>query len=217
MADFLSIARFVLAPVILWAAFLGQSRWVGFGLILAGLTDFFDGYVARRYAQASAHGASLDATADLVLLLSAAACLEILHPEILEQRAFLVAATATVFGGACAFSLVRSRRLPSFRLFSSKVAGGLLYLFAVDTFLANAFEPVLLVLAAGALIVSSLESVLVQLSFPKRAETMTSQATGSASRQRSHPPHAEKEVGSSARAITSSVTSPPPIASDIRP
>ena len=49
------------------------ARWPALGIfILAGLTDYFDGYFARLYAQQSALGRMLDPIADKLLV---AACL----------------------------------------------------------------------------------------------------------------------------------------------
>jgi len=76
----------------------------------------------------------------------------------------------------------------------SKLAGGCLYAFALVTLLSGVYEPVLLTIAAGALIASSAENLLI---------TMT-EAIATSRKARSHRPHAEKPVGTSTTAITSS-------------
>jgi CDP-diacylglycerol--glycerol-3-phosphate 3-phosphatidyltransferase len=70
----LTLARIVLAPIVVllllapgWAAKL--AAFVGF--LLAGLTDWLDGYLARRWRQTSPLGALLDPIADKILVLGA--------------------------------------------------------------------------------------------------------------------------------------------------
>jgi len=58
--DLLSGARILLIPALTMAALAGNGRLLGFGLLLAGATDFLDGYLARRLSAASPRGARLD-------------------------------------------------------------------------------------------------------------------------------------------------------------
>ena len=84
-ADWISAARLLLVPVLWPLAVTGHGRLVGFGLLVAGVTDFLDGQVARRSGRVSRHGARLDAIADSLLLVSTAAWLQVLHPEIVRD------------------------------------------------------------------------------------------------------------------------------------
>ena len=63
-ADWISAARLLLVPILWPLAVTGHGRLVGVGLLVAGLTDFLDGRVARRSGHESRHGARLDAIAD---------------------------------------------------------------------------------------------------------------------------------------------------------
>ena len=70
MANFLTLMRIVLILPFAACFFLqgDTPRWLAFGLfMLAGITDFFDGYVARKLNQTSALGAALDPIADKLL------------------------------------------------------------------------------------------------------------------------------------------------------
>ncbi|HXN77591.1 MAG TPA: CDP-alcohol phosphatidyltransferase family protein, partial [Candidatus Dormibacteraeota bacterium] len=97
VADVLSGMRLLLIPALWFAALFGNGRLVGVGLLVAGATDFFDGYLARRLGQESVAGARLDSLADNLLLISAAAWIELLHPEILSQNTVLVVATFVIY------------------------------------------------------------------------------------------------------------------------
>ena len=80
LPNLLTYARIAAVPVVAaclyWQALLGGGlwlRWVAlFIFILAGVTDFFDGYLARAWEQQTALGRMLDPIADKLLV---AACL----------------------------------------------------------------------------------------------------------------------------------------------
>ena len=210
--NFLSGLRLLLIPILTVAALLGQGRLVAAGLLVAGATDFLDGYLARRLGQESTRGAWLDALADNLLLVSAIAWIELLHPEIVRENTALVALTFGLYIASLAAGRLNS--------FASKVAGGTLYLFAALTLMTGAYEPLLLRLAAAAFIVSSVETLIVKLlpsARRRRQESTSIHAMGSTRKQRSHAPQAANVVGSSANPTSSIPTSAAPNANDMRP
>ncbi len=57
----------LVAGLLMWGT--NQSRWFALGIyIFAAITDFFDGYLARKWQQQSALGRMLDPIADKVLV-----------------------------------------------------------------------------------------------------------------------------------------------------
>ncbi len=67
----LTIFRIILIPLYLLIYFLpfAGSNWVAWSIFsIASVTDFFDGYIARKYNQSSKLGAMLDPLADKVLI-----------------------------------------------------------------------------------------------------------------------------------------------------
>ena len=230
MADAITWLRIVLLPLIWVYALMGDGRIVGAGLIAVGVTDFLDGLVARRFGQVSPAGARLDLIADTLVLLSAAAWIVALDPEVVGDNAALIACAFLVYLIAVGIGIVNLRRLPNLRLFSSRVAGGLLYAFAVITLIGGRYDRLLLVVAVGAFIVSCVETVAGELLFSvadanigsvllewkRRADISTVQANGSASKQRSQAPTANV-VGSKASPISSIPTDAAPTRNDSRP
>ena len=231
VADALSGLRLFLIPVIWWVAFLGDGRLVALGLLMAGASDFLDGYIARRLKQESTRGARLDSLADSLLLMSAAIWFELLHPEILRENAVVVTVTAGIYVSSLAVGWLKFRHLGNLHLYSSKVAGGLLYSFALATLAMGIYSPLLLWLAAIAFMVSSAETLLAQLllsavdenmgsillALKRRADTRTIQAIGRARKHRSQAPHSANDVGSSARPTSIMPTSAAPTPNEVRP
>ena len=231
IADVLSGMRLLLIPVMWVAALLGWGRLVGLGLLVAGATDFFDGYIARRLDQESASGARLDSLADNLLLISAMAWIELLHPEILSENTVLVVVTFGLYLASLSVGLIKFHQLGNMHLYSSKVAGGALYSFAVVTLVTGVYEPPFLWLAAAAFMVSSAETLLAQLlssavdenmgsifvAVRRRAEIRTIQTIDSARKQRSQTPHSAKVVGSRASPTSSTATSATPNTNEIGP
>ncbi|HEX5661891.1 MULTISPECIES: CDP-diacylglycerol--glycerol-3-phosphate 3-phosphatidyltransferase [unclassified Lysobacter] len=70
----LTLARIVMIPVLVLVFYL-PFKWTNFAsaavFILAALTDWLDGWIARRYHQYSAFGAFLDPVADKLMVASA--------------------------------------------------------------------------------------------------------------------------------------------------
>ena len=73
-ANKITIFRFILVPVLvvlMYLDFPGHIYWALGVFILASVSDFADGYIARHYNQVSDFGKFMDPLADKVLVLSA--------------------------------------------------------------------------------------------------------------------------------------------------
>jgi len=74
LPNFLTILRILLIPffIIVFAVpSITRSNWAAIIFILASLTDWIDGYIARKYGQVTLSGKLLDPVADKLLVLSA--------------------------------------------------------------------------------------------------------------------------------------------------
>jgi cardiolipin synthase (CMP-forming) len=88
--NMLTMSRFVLIPLFLVLYFTDHSIAAVYTLLAAGLTDFLDGYIARRSGQVSVMGSMLDPLADKLLILSVV--LALLIKNVLPWTAFAVMA-----------------------------------------------------------------------------------------------------------------------------
>ena len=71
LPNILTLSRIFVIPVMIGLFYWDSptTRWVMLGLFTAaGITDFFDGYIARRSNQVSAFGRFLDPIADKLLV-----------------------------------------------------------------------------------------------------------------------------------------------------
>ena len=73
LPNLLTLSRIGAIPVLIGLLYFHDpvTRWIGLGLfILAGVTDYFDGYLARHWNQVSRLGRFLDPIADKLLVAS---------------------------------------------------------------------------------------------------------------------------------------------------
>ncbi|MFO8144657.1 MAG: CDP-diacylglycerol--glycerol-3-phosphate 3-phosphatidyltransferase [Candidatus Syntrophosphaera sp.] len=82
--NILTIIRILLIPVFLWLIFFSPNRhyvaWSLLVFVVAAFTDFWDGYLARKWNVISDFGKIADPLADKLLVLSALAALT-WHPQ----------------------------------------------------------------------------------------------------------------------------------------
>jgi phosphatidylglycerophosphate synthase len=159
----LTAGRLVLLPLLWVCALQDRPRAVGVGLALCFFLDFGDGFIARRLGQTSAFGSKFDSVVDGFIAPSAIAWLFLLEPRTLLDHKLLAAAWFAITYASLAVGLVKFRRFANLHLQSARLACVVQYAFLVDAFVAPPCEPALLYAAAAAGIVSSLESLVLQL------------------------------------------------------
>ncbi|HRK74392.1 MAG TPA: CDP-diacylglycerol--glycerol-3-phosphate 3-phosphatidyltransferase [Rhodothermales bacterium] len=85
LPNFLSISRIVLTPLFIWLILtptLEKRLLGGMVFIIAGLSDYWDGKLARQWKAKSRFGQFLDPLADKIFVLGTFAVLPFLVPEI---------------------------------------------------------------------------------------------------------------------------------------
>ena len=71
LPNVLSMVRLAGVPLFLWLVLGPEADWLALGvLMLSGITDFLDGYLARRLGQTSVLGQVLDPVADRLYILA---------------------------------------------------------------------------------------------------------------------------------------------------
>jgi CDP-diacylglycerol--glycerol-3-phosphate 3-phosphatidyltransferase len=84
----LTVLRLLLAPVLVWLVYASAPGVVFAGVVLlAFVSDYFDGVIARRLGVASAELRHFDSRADLVFYATAAWAIWRLHPDVVRSVA----------------------------------------------------------------------------------------------------------------------------------
>ena len=161
--NLLSIGRLALVPVLWLFALSGNSRAVGIGLAVAFASDVLDGWLARRLGQVSSIGSALDSLADNILQPSAAIWLYMLRTDFVRAHAPIIAVAVSVYLTSLLVGLLRFRRLGNLHLHSSRAAAVVEYVFIVQALVSETPSALLLYLAAAIWIVSSAETLMLQL------------------------------------------------------
>ncbi len=68
--NLLSILRLFLVPVFLWLLLIDQFVWALVVMAIASASDWFDGYIARKFNQVTELGKVLDPAADRLFILA---------------------------------------------------------------------------------------------------------------------------------------------------
>ena len=118
--NIITLGRFLLVPVIVWAIASNLMATAFALFVVAGLSDAVDGFLAKRFNMASELGALLDPLADKVLLVSIYVALSI-WDALPKWLVILVVSRDFMIVGAVIVSWVFGRPIPMKPLMVSKL------------------------------------------------------------------------------------------------
>lgn len=159
--------RFLLGPVLLIDALDGHTGiWFGIGLIIALMSDIFDGVIARRIGSATPKLRELDSWVDGWFCLCVAVCAWFAQRDTVITFAPLIIVWFATDSLALLLDWLKFRRFASYHAYSSKLAGLLLFIaiFVLFVFQGNNF---LLGLALVAAIISHFERMIITAIMPR--------------------------------------------------
>jgi phosphatidylglycerophosphate synthase len=121
---FLTLLRAALAPVMVALALTSASR-TGFGacLLVAFLSDVFDGKIARRLGIATPFLRRLDSIADSVFYVAATYCVWLLYPDVILGHATSLLLLLGLELGRYVFDFLKFKKEASYHMWSSKLWG----------------------------------------------------------------------------------------------
>jgi phosphatidylglycerophosphate synthase len=131
----LTMARVVCVPVLWLLAIARANLPFVILLALAGLSDVFDGYFARRLRQQSGFGAWFDSFADNIVSASIPFWLFFLLPDFVLANLVVLVAIIVLFVISIMLGIWRYGRIVSYHLYSNKIANLVLYLFVLEAVL----------------------------------------------------------------------------------
>jgi cardiolipin synthase len=110
LPNFISLLRLAAAPLVAWLLYSGRFRSALLVLLAAGLTDWLDGYAARKLGAKDRLGIILDPLADKVLIVVVFVAMGLL--DLIPFWLFVLAVTRdiVIVTGAYLLRLLRNRR-----------------------------------------------------------------------------------------------------------
>lgn len=128
--------------------------------ILGGLSDFLDGFIARKWKQQSKVGAKFDSIADMIFTI-AIAIIVIINIHISAWMWICIVVIALLRGAAYGIGFYKYRTFTSMHTFLNKVSGVLIFIFPLLYVLLGFNISGIIIFIATFL--SSLEEVLIIL------------------------------------------------------
>ncbi len=122
----LSVFRIVLVPFFAWMFLTGHTIIATILLALSGLSDLFDGMIARKFNQITELGKMLDPFADKLTQGVVALCLGIKFPAVLPLLVLFVFKELAML--CCAGVLLKRRKRPCAAKWYGKVATVMFYI-----------------------------------------------------------------------------------------
>ena len=120
----LTVLRLLLAPVLVWLVYADAPGVVFAGVVLvAFVSDYFDGVIARRLGVASAELRHFDSRADLVFYATAAWAVWRLHPDVVRSVAIPALVVIGLDVVRHIFDFAKFGRDVAYHAWSSKVWG----------------------------------------------------------------------------------------------
>jgi CDP-diacylglycerol--glycerol-3-phosphate 3-phosphatidyltransferase len=161
----LSALRLVLAPVLFWLAWNGQANAFLVTLAVSLFSDLVDGWVARRFDQATALGTLLDSWGDLVTFLSVPICAWWLWPDLIRQESVTVTALVAAYVFPITLGYLKYGRLTSYHTYGAKLSAVVVGSSALLLFLEGPPEPFRI--ATAILVLAELEEIAITTILPK--------------------------------------------------
>lgn len=159
--------RFFATPIMWVCAFRGQLKYIGIGLLICLVTDLLDGAVARKLNQTSEFGSKFDSLADQFTQISALIWILMLMPEIFSENLLISILAITFYITSLLVGLLKFKRVANLHLYLSKIGGLFLYIFLIHAFIYGDYNFLLFLLSGCLFILSSSETLVLQLVLPK--------------------------------------------------
>lgn len=143
-----------------WAAWQEMAGAIGWLLLVLFLSDWLDGWLARRYGWTSRMGATLDSIADIALILVSLFAIGILHGYVFTDYGWIPGSVVGIWLIVHTTAMIRYGRLASFHTRFIQFGIVVYAIFAVSLFLIG-FAPWLLYLAGAVCFLGGVEYLLM--------------------------------------------------------
>ncbi|MBU0758495.1 MAG: CDP-alcohol phosphatidyltransferase family protein [Nanoarchaeota archaeon] len=133
--NIITLSRLLLLPVFIILFIKGYSTIATIVLAYCMVTDFFDGYFARKLKISSKFGANLDAYADSILNVSIIVVGIFYYGEAVRSNIPYLLAFVILYVAGKLLHLIVHKRIYFIHLYSGKIANSLFHFFVLSTFI----------------------------------------------------------------------------------
>ncbi|HPR42509.1 MAG TPA: CDP-alcohol phosphatidyltransferase family protein [Candidatus Methanofastidiosa archaeon] len=143
LPNLITMIRYVSIPFLVYFAYVGRLLEFSLVFYLCGVSDYVDGYVARRYGQTSILGSNLDNISDELLLVLSLLFIYLLRPEVLSDNlvAFAIFLSFAIVDRSLFY--VKQKGGVRLHLYSGKTFQRVFYIFLPLLFLMDSYLPFL--------------------------------------------------------------------------
>lgn len=99
--------------------------------LLLGLSDFLDGYIARKYKYESNFGAKLDSSGDLVFYITLMWIYYLSYNKIILANINIIAIIVIIRFGSMLISFMKNKKIAFLHTILNKISGLIIYIFPV--------------------------------------------------------------------------------------
>ena len=162
----ISIIRLLSTPVMAWLVYTRSEDIFAWLLLIAGLSDVFDGWLARKLEVTSNLGALLDSAADLLLMIVTLFAVGYLHSYVFLEHGYILALFVVTWVCVHGSAFYRYGKLASFHTLLARIAISLFGVFALCLFFFE-FIPELWYLAGVLGVLAGIENLIMVFLIPK--------------------------------------------------
>jgi phosphatidylglycerophosphate synthase len=162
----ISVARIIATPVLVVLAFAQLQEAFKWLLLVAFISDIFDGLIARSFSMTSTLGTRLDTMADSLLWLAAIAGIWQFYPELMTDHWLAVTLMIGFWIAEHLVALLRYGRLTSFHTEITRISAYVVAVFVMSLFFWGV-QPWLLYIAASIGVLGSIEELLITFLLPE--------------------------------------------------
>lgn len=161
--NILSVSRIVLLPILY--VFIMFKMYFSFTVAYAilGMTDMFDGMIARKFNMKSEIGKQLDSIADLFFFLSSAYFIHVLYTEYLNPNLTLLFIFLGIFAASFIISYICCGKIILMHTFLAKLCAVLVYFLVITSYFLNTTLFITFILCAY--IVTFIEEIVMFIKF----------------------------------------------------
>jgi phosphatidylglycerophosphate synthase len=137
--------------------------YISIGMAVCFITDLLDGAAARKLNCCTEFGSKFDSLADQALQISSIFWILMLVPVIFTENLIITISALTIYILSLLVGLIKFHRMANLHLYLSKFGGLILYIFLIHSFYYGDYSKPLFLLAGTVFILSSLETLILQL------------------------------------------------------